>query len=165
MIQLTHAAIDPAALLESVSDNQAGAVLLFLGTVREFTAGEQTSHLNYMAYESMAQSSLLQLEQEAAEQYDIVRIGIVHRLGELSLGEVSVAIAVSSAHRATAYECSRWLIDTLKQRIPIWKQEHYTDGRVEWQHPGMDPNAVAGSLPGLNQAADALHSNLPKEQA
>ncbi len=148
MIQLTHEAIDSAALLESVRDDQAGAVLLFLGTVREFTAGEQTSHLTYTAYESMARRALQQLELEAAEQFDIVRMGIVHRLGELALGEVSVGIAVSSAHRAIAYECSRWLIDTLKQRIPIWKQEHYSDGRVEWQHPGMLQNPTAETAAG-----------------
>jgi len=143
MIQLTHEPLDHAALLQSVSSHQAGAALLFLGTVREFTAGQQTLQLNYTAYESMALGQLEQLQQDALQQFPVTAVGIQHRLGELALGDVSVAIAVSSPHRADAYECSRWLIDTLKQRIPIWKQEHYADGRVEWQHPGEPTGQVA----------------------
>lgn len=143
MIQLVTDPIDYSAVTESVRSNDAGAVILFLGTVREFTRGEQTSWLEYEAYDEMAIASMAQLEAEARSRFPVKHVAIVHRKGRMDLGEISVAIAVSSPHRADAYEAGRWLIDTLKERVPIWKKEHYSDGREEWQHPGMTP--VAGS--------------------
>ena len=137
MIELTEQAIDFHNLTESVRDNAAGAVVLFLGTVREFTGEVQTAWLGYVAYPEMARASMAQLENEVRAKFTVTKVAISHRFGKLELGDVSVAIAVSSPHRAQAFDAGRWLIDTLKERVPIWKKEHYSDGREEWQHPGL----------------------------
>lgn len=139
MIELTTQPIDYNRLTESVRDHAAGAVTLFLGTVREFTRGIQTSWLEYEAYPDMARSSMAELEEEAIQKFTVTRIAISHRTGTMALGEISVAIAVSAPHRDQAFEAGRWLIDTLKQRVPIWKKEHFVDGHEEWQHPGVTP--------------------------
>lgn len=135
MIQLTTDPIDHHALTESVRHNSSGAVVSFLGTVREFTRGIQTQFLEYEAYDEMAIASLRELEQEVRQRFPVIDVAMAHRTGRLELGDVSVAIAVSTPHRAQAFEAARWLIDTLKERVPIWKKEHYSDGREEWQHP------------------------------
>ncbi len=137
MIELTDQPIDYHALTETVRNNGAGAVVLFLGTVREFTQGVQTSWLDYEAYPEMARASMAQLEADVRAQFTVIDVAISHRFGKLQLGDISVAIAVSSPHRAQAFDAGRWLIDTLKERVPIWKKEHYSDGREEWQHPGL----------------------------
>lgn len=128
--------IDPAAVLGEVESTQAGAAILFLGTVREFTQGRQTLFLEYEALQEMALAKLRELAGEARERWTILHIAIVHRLGRLDLGDVSVAVAVSTAHRADAFEAGRYLIDRLKEVVPIWKKEHWADGRTEWVHPG-----------------------------
>ena len=115
--------------------NNAGAVVLFLGTVREFTGDAQTSSLDYEAYPAMAVQAMQQLDQEARERWTLVDVSIVHRTGHLDLGEIAVAVAVSSGHRAAAFEAGQWLLDTLKQRVPIWKKELYSNGQTEWVHP------------------------------
>lgn len=149
MIQLVTEPIDYSAVTEAVRSHNAGAVVLFLGTVREFTRGEQTSWLEYEAYDEMAVASMRQLETDVLAKFPVTSVAIVHRKGRMELGEISVAIAVSSPHRADAFEAGRWLIDTLKEQVPIWKKEHYSDGREEWQHPGMNSpgsaNAAGGS--------------------
>lgn len=135
MIKLVDHPIDTAALLSAVASTNAGAVLLFLGTTREFTDGRQTTTLDYEAYDEMALAKLAELEATARDRWSLVDCGIVHRLGNVPLGEASVAIAVSSGHRQEAFEAGRWLIDTLKQDVPIWKKEHWSDGSSEWVHP------------------------------
>lgn len=135
MVELTEKVIDVAKLLADVSSTQAGAVVLFLGTTREFTDGKQTLTLDYEAYGKMAEKKLAELEATARERWELVEVGVIHRLGNVPLGEASVAIAVSSPHRANAFEAGRWLIDTLKVDVPIWKQEHWSDGTTEWVHP------------------------------
>ena len=135
MVELVNAPIDVPRLLNQVSSTQAGAVLLFLGTTREFTDGRQTTTLDYEAYDSMAKKKLDELESTARSRWELIDCGIVHRLGNVPLGEASVAIAVSSAHRGVAFEAGRWLIDTLKVEVPIWKREHWSDGTTEWVHP------------------------------
>jgi molybdopterin synthase catalytic subunit len=133
---LTDQPIDTAALLAAVNSPQAGAVVLFLGTVREFTGERRTLALNYECYPEMAERKLAELETEARRRWTLVECAIVHRLGRLELAEISVAVAVSSAHRAVAFEAGQWLIDTLKEVVPIWKQELWADGTTEWVHPG-----------------------------
>lgn len=135
MIELTHDVIDTAALLGEVGSTQAGAVVLFLGTTREFTAGRRTVTLDYEAYDEMARKKMADLETEARQRWELVNCGIIHRLGNVPLGEASVAIAVSSPHRAAAFEAGRWIIDTLKVTVPIWKKENWSDGTSEWVHP------------------------------
>ncbi|MFQ5732427.1 MAG: molybdenum cofactor biosynthesis protein MoaE [Planctomycetaceae bacterium] len=136
MIELISHPIDYAALTESVRSAQAGAVVLFLGTVREMTDGRQTVALDYNAYPEMANEKMAELEAEARERWPLIEAGIVHRLGHLELGDVSVAVAVSAPHRHQAFEAGRFLIDELKVRVPIWKQENWADGSTEWVHPG-----------------------------
>lgn len=135
MIQLTHDVIDPAELLNRVTSRKAGAVVLFLGVTREFTAGRQTESLDYECYGEMAEKKLAELETRARQKWPILECEIVHRLGHLEITEASIAIAVSSPHRAAAFEAGQWLIDTIKQVVPIWKQENWADGSSEWVHP------------------------------
>jgi molybdopterin synthase catalytic subunit len=135
MIQLTREPIDSAKLVTSAQSPAAGAVLLFLGCTRQHTLGRETIELTYDAYSEMAESELAALESRARERWGLTECSIVHRLGIVPLGEASVAIVVACPHRRAAFEAGEWLIDTLKQRVPIWKQEHWADGRTEWVHP------------------------------
>lgn len=135
MIELTEQPIDTQEVLRRVSSTQAGAVVLFLGTTREFTRGRQTLSLNYECYAEMAKKKLEELDAEAHKRWHLVATAIVHRIGRLGLGEASVAIGVSSAHRQDAFAAGQWLIDTLKEVVPIWKQENWADGTAEWVHP------------------------------
>lgn len=135
MIQLTHDTIDSAAMIERAQSPDAGAVLLFLGCTRQHTAGRETAELTYDAYGEMAERELAALETEARERWGLHECLIAHRLGLVPLGKASVAIVVASPHRQAAFEAGQWLIDTLKQRVPIWKQEHWADGTSEWVHP------------------------------
>ena len=136
MIQLTNNLIDTAAVVDAVRCPSAGAVVLFLGTVRETSDGKQTSSLEYECYSEMAEKKLAALEAEAQDRWPLAKCMIVHRLGHLPVGETSVAIAVSSAHRQEAFEAGKWLIDRIKQIVPIWKKENYADGTSDWVHPG-----------------------------
>jgi molybdopterin synthase catalytic subunit len=136
MIQLTHETIDSGALTEAVRSNSAGAVVLFLGTVREMTNGRQTVALDYEAFPEMARAKFEELIAEARERWPIVKAAIAHRLGRLELGDVSVAVAVSTPHRQQAFEAGKFLIDRLKEVVPIWKRENWADGTTEWVHPG-----------------------------
>jgi molybdopterin synthase catalytic subunit len=137
MITITEQPIDTAAVLASVSSTRAGAAVLFLGTTREFTGGRQTEFLDYECYNEMALQKLHELEAEARQKWPLIGCAIVHRIGRVELAEASVAIAVSTAHRHDAFAAGQWLIDTLKEVVPIWKQEHWTDGSTEWVHPGL----------------------------
>lgn len=139
MIELTHESIDPARLLGQIASPMAGAVVLFLGTTRERTGDRLTHSLDYECYPEMARRKLAELEQEARRRWPIVECVIVHRLGHLELEEASVAIAVSTPHRREAFEAGQWLIDTLKEVVPIWKKENWADGTWDWVHPGMAP--------------------------
>jgi molybdopterin synthase catalytic subunit len=137
MIELVESPIDTAALLERVGSPQAGAVVLFLGTVREMTAGRRTVALDYECYPQMARKKMAELEAEARVRWPIIECAIVHRLGHLELAEASVAVAVSTPHRHDAFAAGKWLIDTLKEVVPIWKKENWDDGTTEWVHPEM----------------------------
>ena len=138
MISITREPIDYAALTELVRSDQAGAVVLFLGTVRELTGGRQTVALDYEAYPGMAEKLLGEVESEARARWPIINVALAHRLGHLGLGDISVAIAVSCPHRDQAFEAGRFLIDTLKVKVPIWKKENWADGTTEWVHPGVE---------------------------
>jgi molybdopterin synthase catalytic subunit len=138
MIELTDAPIDYEALTERVRSNRAGAVCLFLGTVRELTGDRRTEFLVYEAYPRMAEAKLAELEAEARRRWPLVEVGIIHRTGRLELGEIAVAVAVSAPHRREAFEACAWLMDTLKEVVPIWKQERWADGTEEWVHPGLE---------------------------
>ena len=141
MIELTRKPLETAPLLDRARSPAAGAVLLFLGVTRQHTDGRETAELHYDAYEAMALQELSALETEARQRWELVECLIVHRLGCVPLGEASVAIVTASAHRHAAFAAGQWLIDTLKQRVPIWKQEHWADGSMEWVHPTEKDNA------------------------
>lgn len=148
MITLTNNPIDYQALTESVRSPQSGAVVLFLGTVREMTGDRRTVALDYEAYPKMAELKLAELADSAQNRWPIDRLGIVHRLGHLELGEISIAVAVSCPHRKQAFEAGQFLIDELKVSVPIWKQENWDDGTREWVHPGV--SEASESAPGRN---------------
>ncbi|MCY2993340.1 MAG: molybdenum cofactor biosynthesis protein MoaE [Planctomycetota bacterium] len=135
MIEITDQTIETATVLQQVASTQAGAVVLFLGTARELTGDRRTASLEYECYGEMARKQLAALEAEARERWPLVGCAIVHRIGRLELGEAAVAIAVSAPHRREAFEAGQWLIDTLKQVVPIWKKENWADGTSEWVQP------------------------------
>jgi molybdopterin synthase catalytic subunit len=137
MITLVQEPIDTAAILREVQSPLAGAVVLFLGTTREVTGEKRTVSLDYECYPEMAQRKLEELAAEARRRWPLCECAIVHRLGHLPIGDASVAVAVSAPHRREAFEAGQWLIDTLKQIVPIWKQENWADGTSEWVHPGL----------------------------
>ncbi len=133
-VALVTEPIDVAALLARVSSPAVGAVASFLGTVRKLNDNRAVTGIEYSAYEEMAQREMRAIVAEAAAKVGTVppTIAIEHRLGELSLGDVSVAIAVSHPHRTPALDACRYVIEELKKRVPIWKREHYADGTRAW---------------------------------
>ncbi len=130
LVTIVHAPIDSAAILANVKAGPDGAVVVFDGIVRDNTRGRQTLHLDYEAYEEMALRQMQLLRAEALDHRGVREVAIVHRLGRLYPGETSVLIAVASAHRGVAFDACRWVIDTLKKTVPIWKKEQFADGAV-----------------------------------
>lgn len=124
--------IQPAQVLARVGADQDGASLLFVGVVRDHNDGRPVTGVHYDAYEEMAVRVLEEIVREAEESFGTDRIAVLHRIGDLTIGEVSVAIAVSTPHRAESYEASRFIIEEIKRRLPVWKKEQYTDGAMEW---------------------------------
>lgn len=129
-ITIGRAPIDATVLERAVADPRAGAIVTFAGTTRADNAGRRVIRLKYEAYEPMALSEMRRLARQAGERWRIVRIAIAHRIGLVNIGETSVAIAVSSAHRAEAFEACRFAIDRLKEIVPIWKKEYFEGGEV-----------------------------------
>jgi molybdopterin synthase catalytic subunit len=127
--------IDPASLFNEVGSPQYGAISVFVGTVREVNEGRSVSAIEYSAYKSMASAELERILDEAEERFGVSAVVVEHRIGLLGLGDVSVAIAAAHAHRAPALDCTRYVIEEIKKRVPIWKKEHYADGTREWVDP------------------------------
>jgi molybdopterin synthase catalytic subunit len=134
--------IDAAALLAEVTANGTGATTLFLGTVRDQNEGRAVTGIEYSAYTAMAADELMRILQEAAQRFDGLRAVVEHRVGTLGVQDISVAIAVAHARRAPALDASRFIIEELKRRVPIWKREHYVDGDRHW----VDPTAALSSV-------------------
>ncbi len=131
--RLTKVRVEPAKLLKDVADPGAGAVALFLGTVRDNSEAGSVEKIEYEAYEPMAEKSLAQPEDEVKRRWPATTgVKIVHRLGLLSVGDISVAIAVSSPHRAEAFEACRYAIEAIKPGAPIWKRERLANGKKVW---------------------------------
>ena len=135
--------IDVREIREDMEDRGDGAALLFEGVVRDNSRGRRTLYLDYEAYESMALNEMEKLAQAALERFPVRDVALVHRLGRLQIGETSVVIAVASPHRAAAFEACRWLIDTLKKTVPIWKKEYFEDGAV-WADGEPFPEEIRG---------------------
>jgi molybdopterin synthase catalytic subunit len=143
---VTPGPIDPARLLGDAVSPDDGAALLFWGVVRNQNEGRAVSHLEYHAYAEMAERTMHRIGEEAIARFGVGDVRVVHRVGKLAVGEASVAIAVASPHRAEAYEASRYVIEELKRRVPVWKREGYVDGESEWV-PGFSAAAEAEGRP------------------
>jgi len=141
--RVTREPIDAAALLASCAAPSDGAVLLFLGVVRDHNDGREVGHLDYEAFAPMAEKVLDEIVAEARERWETGTMAVVHRVGRLEIGEASVAIAVAAPHRGEAYEASRYVIEQLKRRVPVWKREGYLTGESEWLG-GATPEPATG---------------------
>jgi len=137
-IRLTHEPIDFNSLTEQVSRPGCWGFVTFLGTVRDLTDGRTTEALDYEAYPAMAEKKMDEIERETRQRWPVGEMMMVHRLGHLEIGEVSVAVAVSCPHRAQAFDACRYAIDRLKLIVPIWKKENWADGTAEWVHPNSN---------------------------
>ena len=136
VVTLTDAPVSVDRLLADAADPGAGAVVLFLGVVRDNARGRRVRHLTYEAYDALARGEMERIARQAAAKWPLRRVAITHRTGQLGVGEISVAIAISAPHRAPAFEAGRFCIDALKLTVPIWKKEIW-DGGAEWI--GADP--------------------------
>ena len=132
MFRITDQTIDGAALRREVERPAAGACVTFEGWVRDHNEGRSVASLEYEAYQALAEKEGARILDEALERFDILAVAAVHRTGHLQIGEMAVWVGVSSAHRDAAFAASRYVIDELKHRVPIWKREHYTDGDAHW---------------------------------
>jgi molybdopterin synthase catalytic subunit len=130
MFAITETAIDAAKLIDAVGDPGAGASVVFLGTTRNENAGRKVMRLEYEAFAGMATKEMRRLATQAKRRWPLRRVAMVHRIGVVPVGEASVGIAVSAGHRAEAFEACHWLIDRLKEIVPIWKKEHFRGGTV-----------------------------------
>jgi molybdopterin synthase catalytic subunit len=131
LIQLTRNPLDRDALVAAVSHPSAGGIVVFEGVVRDNARGKQVRYLEYDAYEEMAIAQIHTIIQEAQQRWGVDRVAVAHRFGRLEIGEASVIIVVASPHRAEAFDACRYIIDTLKTTVPIWKKEVATNGE-EW---------------------------------
>jgi len=156
--------IDPAHVLTLIGADQDGASLLFLGVVRDYNDGRSVGGMRYDTYEEMAAEVLSEIVDEAARSAGTDRIAAIHRTGELEVGEVSVAIAVSSPHRAQAYDASRYIIEEIKKRLPVWKKERYSDGAEEWVE-GRTPEAPLVLAPKAPQGPAPEAPQVPAPKA
>ena len=148
--RLVRERIDYERIVSDVKSAEDGAVIVFDGIVRNHSRGRRTRYLEYSAYEPMAAAELEKLAQSALAKYSVRDVRIVHRLGTLQIGETSVLIVVTSAHRAAAFDAARWIIDTLKKTVPIWKKEFFEDGAV-WADGEPFPPEVSISSSGTSK--------------
>ena len=144
VVRLQDGPIDASALVEEVRGDGDGAVSLFLGTVRNASAGRRVLRLEYEAYAPMAEREMQRIAAQAIARFGVSRVAMVHRVGRVEIGEASVAVAVAAPHRAAAMDACRFVIDALKTSVPIWKKEHFAGG-AEWVEGPGDPGSAASS--------------------
>jgi molybdopterin converting factor subunit 1 len=135
-VEITAEPIEVPRWIQWVERPTVGAVVSFLGTVREWTQERRTAELFYEAYQPMAEQKLRELVRMAQDRFGLAAVAVVHRTGSLQPGDISVLIAVAAPHRQQAFDGCRFLIEALKQEVPIWKKEVWSDGTSEWVHPG-----------------------------
>ena len=135
MFKITTEVITGEEVREAVEGPDAGAVLLFFGTVRNNTEGRPVKCLEYEAYPPMAEKKMAEIAQEISDKWGLHRVAMIHRVGKLDIGEVSVAVAVASPHRRDGFAACQYAMDRLKQIVPIWKREVWADGEAEWVKP------------------------------
>jgi len=131
-VRITRQAINPARVLASVGDDEAGGAVLFVGTIRRRSGGKTVEGLTYEVYRGMAERRMREIEARVRKKWPVVKIAMVHRYGRLKVGEVSVAVAISCEHRAEAFEACRYTIDTIKGTLPMWKKERFKGGSQTW---------------------------------
>jgi MoaE-MoaD fusion protein len=158
---ITHDPIDSQTAVSNLKRGDDGAIVVFEGTVRNQTRGRKTLYLDYEAYEAMALQQMEALAGEALGKFPIRDVELIHRLGRLEIGETSVFIAVASAHRAAAFDACRWLIDTLKRTVPIWKKEHFADGAV-WADGEPFPAEIPRADTDAGSASNSRHDSSAK---
>jgi len=132
LARITARPINHSEILRAVKDDAAGGTVLFLGTIRDRNEGKAVESLEYEVYKEMAEKRMAELETTVMKKWPIKKIAMVHRYGRLSIGEVSVAVAVSSEHRAEAFEAGKFAIDTIKRTLPLWKKEKLKSGKEAW---------------------------------
>ena len=159
MIEITTDPIEIQKVFDAVQSDDAGATVLFTGSTRRWTDGKETARLEYECYREMAISEIQKLVDHASSKWALIGCAVAHRVGVVGVGETSIAIAVSSPHRAGAFEAGRWLIDTLKQVVPIWKKENWIDGNSQWIHPALDQSE--SDLPGKTGKNDDQRNVCP----
>ena len=130
--RISRKRIDPSKALESVMDEDAGGIVLFVGTIRNQTKGKEVKGLDYEVYRPMAERQIAKLEEEIRKRWPVRSIRLIHREGRVKVGEVSVVVAVSAVHREEAFEAARYAIDRIKESFPIWKREKFRGGRYAW---------------------------------
>jgi len=162
-IEITDDVIPTAEIAEEIKAGADGAVCVFDGIVRDNTRGRETLYLDYEAYREMALEKMRVLADEAVEKFGVRDVALVHRLGRLYVGETSVLIVVASAHRGAGFDACRWLIDTLKKTVPIWKKEQFVDGAI-WADGEPFPSDIG--LPKSTEAKAQLADGepFPEEQ-
>ena len=139
---LQHDPLDVGAAFAFLQTPRAGGIDLFVGTTRQWTADKETVRLEYDCYEAMALKEMERLAREAQSRWPVERVCILHRLGLVPPAQASVVVGVATPHRADAFDACRFLIDTLKQQVPIWKREVYADGQTEWVEGAVPPDVA-----------------------
>ncbi len=147
MFQIIEEPIDVEAIIAKVTRREAGAITTFIGTVREWTHGRKTLYLEYQAYIPMAIKKLSEIGEEVKEKWPETVIAVTHRIGRLDISDAAVVIAVSSPHRKAAYEANEYIIERIKQIVPIWKKEHWEDGET-WIGDQLEKRAYPSGEPG-----------------
>lgn len=148
--EITKEPIDVNAMMNKVVQREAGAITLFVGTVRELTKGKKTLYLIYEAYEAMAVKKLEQIGAEIEEKWEGAQVAITHRTGKLDITDIAVVIAVSTPHRNDAYEANRYAIERIKEIVPIWKKEHWENGE-EWVGDQLEKVSYPSGKPELEE--------------
>jgi molybdopterin synthase catalytic subunit len=143
-VEIIRTVIAADSIVQEMKAGADGAVCVFDGIVRDNTRGRKTLHLDYEAYEEMALKQMQGLAADAVAKFGVRDVALVHRLGRLVVGETSVLVVVASAHRGAAFEACRWLIDTLKKTVPIWKKEQFVDGAI-WADGEPFPEEIVGT--------------------
>ena len=149
---LTDEPINTSRVLSTVLSERAGANVLFTGTTRQETDGVITDWLEYDAYKPLAERECIRLYEQAVEKFKIMKCSIVHRLGKVAVGEVSIAVAVSAVHRAEAFASASWLLDRIKEDVPVWKRQ-VSDTGTFWVHPEKE-KATTRDFKGFPQECD-----------
>ncbi|MCI0763723.1 molybdenum cofactor biosynthesis protein MoaE [Bacillus sp. TL12] len=150
LFKVVHEAIRVEEVINQVSRREAGAITLFIGTVREFTKGKKTLSLEYQAYETMAVKMLSQIGKEIEKKWPDTQVAITHRIGKLKITDIAVVIAVSSPHRKVAYQANEYAIERIKQIVPIWKKEFWEDGTM-WIGDQLETTKYPEGQPGKEE--------------